>query len=69
MTVVASILAILVCVALSAFFSSSETALFRLRSHDLDEEANNEGAGPSAVAVRQLTSSSSRRCTAIFRAS
>ena len=66
MTVIASVLAILVCVALSAFFSSSETALFRLRSHDLDEEANNEGAGPSAVAVRQLTSSSSRLLVTIL---
>ena len=66
MTVIASIVAILVCVALSAFFSSSETALFRLRSHDLDAEANNEGAGPSAVAVRQLTSSSSRLLVTIL---
>ena len=66
LTVIASIVAILVCVALSAFFSSSETALFRLRSHDLDAEANSEGAGPSAVAVRQLTSSSSRLLVTIL---
>ena len=66
MSVIASIAAIVICVALSAFFSSSETALFRLRSHDLDEEANNGGAGPSAVAVRQLTSSSSRLLVTIL---
>ena len=66
MSVLASIAAILICVALSAFFSSSETALFRLRSHDLDEEANSGAAGPSAVAVRELTSSSSRLLVTIL---
>lgn len=65
MTVIASIIVVVVCVALSAFFSSSETALFRLRSHDMDEEAKGEG-GPAAVAVRDLTSSSSRLLVTIL---
>ena len=65
MTVFASIMAILICVALSAFFSSSETALFRLRSHDLDDESNGS-AGPSGVAVKEVTSSSSRLLVTIL---
>ena len=65
MTVVASIIAILVCVALSAFFSSSETALFRLRAHEVDDETKEKG-GPSAVAVKELTSSSSRLLVTIL---
>ena len=59
MTIVASIIAIVFCIALSAFFSSSETALFRLRSHEMEEEMEGS-SGPAAVAVRELTSSSSR---------
>jgi CBS domain containing-hemolysin-like protein len=64
-TVIGSIIAILVCLALSAFFSSSETALFRLRSHDMNEELQG-GGGPAAVAVRDLTSSSSRLLVTIL---
>lgn len=65
MTIVASILAIIICLALSAFFSSSETALFRLRSHEMEEEM--EGSkGPAAMAVRELTSSSSRLLVTIL---
>ncbi len=59
MTVLASIVAIIVCLALSAFFSGSETALFRIRSHEMEEEMKGS-AGPAAVAVRELTSSTSR---------
>ena len=65
MTIVASVLAIVFCLALSAFFSSSETALFRLRSHDMEEEMKGSG-GPAAVAVRELTSSSSRLLVTIL---
>jgi CBS domain containing-hemolysin-like protein len=54
------IIVIVLCLALSAFFSGSETALFRLRSHEMDEEMKGS-AGPAAVAVRELTSSSSSR--------
>lgn len=65
MTIVASIIAIVVCLGLSAFFSSSETALFRLRSHEVEEEMEGS-SGPAAVAVRELTSSSSRLLVTIL---
>ncbi len=51
MTILFSVVAILICLALSAFFSSSETALFRIRSHELEEEMQGT-SGPAAVAVR-----------------
>jgi putative hemolysin len=59
MTILASVIVILICLALSAFFSGSETALFRVRAHDMEEQIEGSG-GPSALAVRELTSSSSR---------
>ena len=65
MTIVASVIAIVVCLGLSAFFSSSETALFRLRSHEVEEEMEGS-SGPAAVAVRELTSSSSRLLVTIL---
>ncbi len=65
MTIVASLVVIVICLALSAFFSSSETALFRIRSHDMEEEMKGSG-GPAAVAVRELTSSSSRLLVTIL---
>lgn len=54
-----------VCLAASAFFSSSETALFRLRAHDLDEELE-KSKGPGAVAVRDLLGSTSRLLVTIL---
>ena len=54
-----SVVIVLVCVALSAFFSGSETALLRLRSHELEEDVR-AAHGPAAVAVRDLISSTSR---------
>jgi putative hemolysin len=65
MSVLGAILIILACLAASAFFSSSETALFRLRAHDLDGE-DKEAVGPSDAAVRDLTSSSSRLLVTIL---
>lgn len=65
MTIVASLVVILLCLGLSAFFSSSETALFRIRSHDMEDEIQGSG-GPAAVAVRELTSSSSRLLVTIL---
>ena len=38
MSIIGAILIIVACLAASAFFSGSETALFRLRRHDLDGE-------------------------------
>ena len=65
MYILASVLVIVLCLVVSAFFSSSETALFRLREHDLEEEVES-GKGPSAVAVRDLTSSTSRLLVTIL---
>ncbi len=65
MSIFGAVLLIVVCLAASAFFSSSETALFRLRSHDLDPD-NNESVGPADIAVRDLTSSSSRLLVTIL---
>ncbi len=65
MSVLGAVLIIVACLAASAFFSSSETALFRLRSHDLDGD-NNESIGPADAAVRELTSSSSRLLVTIL---
>ncbi|MCA9512830.1 MAG: hemolysin family protein [Myxococcota bacterium] len=58
-------LVIAACLAGSAFFSSSETALFRLRSHDLEEELE-KSKGPGAVAVRDLLGSTSRLLVTIL---
>lgn len=65
MSILGGVLIIVACLAASAFFSGSETALFRLRSHDLDGE-NKESSGPADVAVRDLTSSSSRLLVTIL---
>jgi len=65
MSILGAVLIIVACLAASAFFSSSETALFRLRSHDLEGE-DKEGVGPADAAVRDLTSSSSRLLVTIL---
>ena len=65
MSILGSVLIVVACLAASAFFSGSETALFRLRSHDLDGD-NMESVGPADVAVRDLTSSSSRLLVTIL---
>ena len=65
MSIISSLLLIAFCLAASAFFSGSETALFRLRGHDLEEEVD-KGNGPAGVAVRDLTSSSSRLLVTIL---
>jgi putative hemolysin len=56
---------VVACLLLSAFFSGSETALFRLRSHDIEKEVES-ARGPSAVAVRDLLSTSSRLLVTIL---
>jgi putative hemolysin len=65
LSVAASVILIVLCLAASAFFSSSETALFRLRKHEIDEEVE-EARGPSAVAVRELLGSTSRLLVTIL---
>jgi CBS domain containing-hemolysin-like protein len=64
-SIIGSLLIIVACLAASAFFSGSETALFRLRSHDIDSDSR-ESTGPADVAVRDLTSSSSRLLVTIL---
>ena len=67
MSVLGAVLIILACLVASAFFSGSETALFRLRSHDLDAEGKGKDAiGPADIAVRDLTSSTSRLLVTIL---
>jgi putative hemolysin len=53
------------CLALSAFFSGSETALLRLRSHELEEEIEAR-KGPAALAARDLLRNTSRLLVTIL---
>ena len=65
MSILGAVLIIIACLAASAFFSGSETALFRLRSHELNSE-DKEAVGPADAAVRDLMSSSSRLLVTIL---
>jgi len=57
--VVTLAIVVAVCLALSAFFSGSETALLRLARHDVDEEVK-ALRGPAALAARDLLGHTSR---------
>ena len=59
METVTYLLILLVCLVGSAFFSASETALLRVRRHDLDEDAKT-ARGPSVLAARELLQSMQR---------
>ena len=65
MSVATYLLIILVCLAASAFFSSSESALLRLRAHDVEEEIES-ARGPAGVALRDLLASTSRLLVTIL---
>ena len=65
MSLVTYLLVLLVCLVLSAIFSGSETALLRLRAEEIEEEVE-ESKNPSAVAVRELVSSTSRLLVTIL---
>jgi CBS domain containing-hemolysin-like protein len=67
MDVVTGILVIVVCLALSAFFSTSETALLRMREHEIEADIR-EARGPSAFAIRDLLNSTSRMLVTILLA-
>lgn len=56
---------IALCVLLSAFFSGSETALLRLRSHQIERDIQT-AAGPAAVAARSLVAHTSRLLVTIL---
>jgi putative hemolysin len=60
-------LIILACLAGSAFFSASETALLRFRAHELEADLR-EARGPSAFAIRDLLGSTSRLLVTILLA-
>ena len=53
------------CLVASAFFSGSETALLRLRAHQVEEDVK-AARGPAAVAVRDLLRSTSRLLVTIL---
>lgn len=59
MSILTSLLIVVLCVGLSAFFSASETALLRLREHEIEEEIEKR-RGPAALAIRDLVASTSR---------
>jgi CBS domain containing-hemolysin-like protein len=59
------VLVIFVCLLVSAFFSGSETALLRLRQHDVEKDVQ-AARGPAAVAVRDLLRSTSRLLVTIL---
>ena len=63
--VVTYVVILLVCLVASAFFSSSETALLRLRGHEI-EDGDEVERGPAAAAVRSLLSSTSRLLVTIL---
>jgi putative hemolysin len=67
MDLVTGILVIIVCLALSAFFSTSETALLRMREHEIEADIR-EARGPSAFAIRDLLNSTSRMLVTILLA-
>ena len=58
-------LMILACLMLSGLFSGSETALLRVREHELEEDIR-AAHGPAAVAVRDLIDSTSRLLVTIL---
>ena len=54
-----AVVIVVACLAMSAFFSGSETALLRLRAHDIEEDVK-AASGPAVFAVRDLLASTSR---------
>jgi putative hemolysin len=65
MSLFTAFLIIAVCLALSAFFSGSETALLRMREHELEEDIEAR-TGPAALAIRDLLASTSRLLVTIL---
>ncbi len=60
-------LIIVACLLSSAFFSASETALLRMRAHELEKDIR-EARGPAAFAIRDLLGSTSRLLVTILLA-
>jgi putative hemolysin len=59
------ILVLFLCLGLSAFFSASETALLRVRGHDLEQDIK-AARGPGVLAARDLLGSTSRLLVTIL---
>jgi putative hemolysin len=59
------IIILFVCLALSGFFSASETALLRVRGHDLEQDIK-AAHGPGVLAARDLLGSTSRLLVTIL---
>ena len=66
MELVTYLLILLLCLVLSAFFSGSETALLRVRRHELDHDVKTGGGGPALPAIRELLESISRLLVTIL---
>jgi CBS domain containing-hemolysin-like protein len=64
-SVAVSLLIILACMVLSAFFSSSETALLRLHAHQVEHDVR-DAEGPEPLAVRNLLRSTSHLLVTIL---
>lgn len=56
---------IAVCLVVSAFFSSSETALLRLNEEEVDHDVREDG-GPAVTATQRLLASTSRLLVTIL---
>ncbi|HTO70536.1 MAG TPA: hemolysin family protein [Myxococcota bacterium] len=67
MDLVTGVLLILACLASSAFFSTAETALLRMRTHEIESDVR-EARGPSAFAIRDLLGSTPRMLVTILLA-
>jgi CBS domain containing-hemolysin-like protein len=65
MSLLAGLFVIVACLFLSAFFSSSETALLRLHAHDVEREVK-AAEGPEPFAVRSLLRSTSHLLVTIL---
>lgn len=64
-TTLTYIVIVISCLILSAFFSSSETALMRIRREQVEQDINGH-RGPAAATVRELLKSSSRLLVTIL---
>lgn len=65
MEVLTYLFVVMVCLLLSAFFSGSETALLRVRPHELEEDIR-AARGPAVLAVHDLVQSTSRLLVTIL---
>ncbi len=65
MGIITAVAIVVGCLTLAAFFSAAETALLRLRQHEIEEEIEAR-RGPAALAIRDLLASTSRLLVTIL---